>query len=270
MGQGRDTRLKLRAVSELGRHPSLILYALKHPSLNQLRERARYLDGVDGDRLVSDIKLRSTRKKDSRFVFEGAEYEYLYHDYNKTWACERAVEVPIIWRIVRAHQSKQILEVGNVLSHYFDTQHVIVDKYEKGPGVLNEDILDYSPTTRFDLVVSISTVEHIGWSTMHGPRDPPLAIRALDKMSSLLRPSGELWFTIPMGYNSFLDGMVKSRNLGLSRMYFMKRISGDNVWIQCNLEDAVGQQYGGFKLRWTDSPPFPKANAILVGMIQSK
>jgi hypothetical protein len=253
-------------LKKLGKHPSLVFYALRHPSMRQLRERAKHLDSLDRDPMHSEIRLRSIGKRETKFTLEGAEYDYFYDDYNKTWGSERAVEVPIIWRIVQARQSAQILEVGNVLSHYFDTRHVIVDKFEKGPGVVNEDILDYSPPTKFDLVVSISTIEHIGWSTKHGPRNPILALRALDKMSSLLRPGGELWFTIPLGYNSYLDGLVRERNLSLNGMFFMRRTSASNVWEQCGLEDAIGQQYGGFKLRWSESPPFPKANAILIGV----
>jgi len=234
--------------------------------MNQLRERARYLNSLDGDPMLSEIKLRSISKSETKFIFEGAEYDYFYHDYNKAWASERAVEVPIVWRAVQSHQSSQILEVGNVLSHYFDVNHVVVDKFEKGPTVLNQDILDYSPRTKFDLVVSISTIEHIGWSTKHGPRNPPMALRALDKMFSLLRPGGELWFTIPLGYNSYLDEIIKEKKLPLSGMFFMRRMSASNVWTQCGLDDAIGQPYGGFKLRWTESPPFPKANAILIGV----
>ena len=257
--------MKLRELKELGKHPSLVLFALMHPNMNQIRERARHLGSLDRDPVLSEIKLRSIGKSEARFTFEGTAYDYFYHDYNKTWGSERTVEIPIIWRIVQTHQSARTLEVGNVLSHYFETHHAIVDKYEKGGNVLNEDILDYSPPSKFDLIVSISTIEHIGWSTKHGTRNPTLALRALDKMSSLLRPGGELWFTIPLGYNSYLDGLVREKNLPLSGMLFMRRTSASNVWVQCGLEDAVGQQYGGFKTRWSESPPFPKANAILIG-----
>lgn len=238
-----------------------------HPNLRELREKARDLDRVERARMLGRIKSRSVGKPETKFTFDGTEYEYLYHDYNETWDDERTVEVPIVWKIVQdGHQSK-ILEVGNVLSHYFDTHHVIVDKYEKAPGVLNQDIVDYEPTSNFDLIVSISTLEHIGWSTHYGPRDPPKFLRAVRKLTSLLNPGGRLWFTVPLGYNSYVDEKVDDKSLGLTKAYFMKRITRDNIWKQCEFEDTRGVVYGGFKIRETDSPPFPKANAILIGMI---
>lgn len=35
------------------------------------------------------------------FAFQGQAYRYFYHNYNKTWRNERAVEVPIVWQILR-------------------------------------------------------------------------------------------------------------------------------------------------------------------------
>jgi ubiquinone/menaquinone biosynthesis C-methylase UbiE len=62
--------------------------------------------------------------------FQQKEYKYFYHKYNTTWRNERVVEIPIVWDIVKAY-TENILEVGNVLSHYFAVNHVIIDKYEK-------------------------------------------------------------------------------------------------------------------------------------------
>ena len=70
--------------------------------------------------------------------------------------------MPIIWEEVKKHEAQRILELGNVLSHYYPVHHDIVDKYEKSSGVSNVDIRDFDTSKDYDLVVSISTFEHIG------------------------------------------------------------------------------------------------------------
>jgi len=65
------------------------------------------------------------------FTFNGKEYKYFIHTYNPTWRKERSVEIPIIKEIVRKFKGKEILEVGNVLSHYYPVNHDILDKYRK-------------------------------------------------------------------------------------------------------------------------------------------
>jgi hypothetical protein len=61
------------------------------------------------------------------------------------------------------YKGKVIRKIGNVLSHYVISDHVIVDKYEFGNSILN-----YSPGTKFDLIVSISTFEHLGYDKLTG------------------------------------------------------------------------------------------------------
>lgn len=75
------------------------------------------------------------------FTLQQKTYKYFYHKYNTTWRNERAVEIPIIWNIVKTCQGN-ILGVGNVLSHYFTVNHDIVDKYEKAEGVITEDVTE--------------------------------------------------------------------------------------------------------------------------------
>ena len=47
-----------------------------------------------------------------------------------SWYNERAVEIAVAMDIVRRYKGKNILEIGNVLSHYFTFEHDICDKYE--------------------------------------------------------------------------------------------------------------------------------------------
>src|SRR5947209_18908667 len=87
-------------------------------------------------------------KSSRRFGLSGSSYSYFYARYNHTWANERAVEIPIIDKVVREYRGKRILEVGNVLSHYFLVQHDVVDNYERGARVINQDVGDLRPSTK--------------------------------------------------------------------------------------------------------------------------
>ena len=98
----------------------------------------------------------------------------------RTWRNERTVAVPI-WNLVRRfeEQNKKILEVGNVLSYYFKVNHDILDKYEIMDGVINEDVVDFRPSKQYDLIVSIVTLEHVGWS--ESSKEPAKIIRAFEE-----------------------------------------------------------------------------------------
>ncbi len=99
------------------------------------------------------------------FALDGEVYPYLYHRRHPTWLNERTVEVPIARRMVERHRGTRILEVGNVLGLYGPREHLVVDKYERAPGVLNVDALDFRDERGYDLIVSVSTIEHIGWDS---------------------------------------------------------------------------------------------------------
>src|SRR5713101_4756266 len=57
------------------------------------------------------------------FEFQGHRLDCFYHRYNMTWAGERCVEIPIAKSYLDQYQAGDVLEVGNVLSHYFPVQH---------------------------------------------------------------------------------------------------------------------------------------------------
>ena len=190
------------------------------------------------------------------FIFQGKAYEYFDHPYNTTRNNERSVEVPIILDLVHEYEGKSILEVGNVLSHYTTVDHDIVDKYEKEDGVINDDIADYSPKKKYDLIVSISTFEHVGWDEF--PRDPEKISKSLRHLTTLLKKGGLLVFTVPVDINDFLDKALHEHRLPISQMKCLKRVSASNIWEEKSWEQV--------KHAWYDYP-YPNANAIVVGMI---
>jgi hypothetical protein len=133
---------------------------------------------------------------------------YHYFDTVKTWLGERAVELPIVMKIVRKYQDANILEIGNVLAHHVQFQHDVLDKYETVNGVINEDVVDFKPKKKYDLIVSVSTLEHVGWDER--PRDDMKIPRAIGNLRTLITPrSGTIIVTLPLGYNSALDKLLK-------------------------------------------------------------
>ena len=137
----------------------------------------------------------------AEFTFEGKSLPLFYHRYNMTWATERAVEVPVAGEFLRRFAGKSVLEVGNVTPHYLDTGHTILDKFESGPGIINEDIADFAPGERFDLILSVSTFEHIGFDDEADGDSGEKIAQAIATCRSLLAADGQLVLTLPLGYN---------------------------------------------------------------------
>jgi hypothetical protein len=190
------------------------------------------------------------------FNFDGQAYDYFFHPYGATLRGERIVEVPIVLEELRARAAQRVLEVGNVLSHYVACRHDIVDKYERAPGVLNEDILDYRPAHRYDFILSISTVEHIGWNEYE--REPEKAVQALAHMRTLLAPGGRMLVTLPWGTNPSLDRHIETPGCLFEELRFMKRVSRRNTWRQTTRASLAGARYGD---------PYPFGNVLVIGSV---
>jgi SAM-dependent methyltransferase len=179
------------------------------------------------------------RGQRGRFVLGGEEYPYLFHRYKATWLTERAVEVPVVQRLVD-HEPGRVLEVGNVLSHYRPQEHTVVDKYERGPGILNRDVLDLAGLGSFDLVVAISTLEHVGWD--EEPRRPDAAVEALAALRGMLAPGGRLVLTHPVGYNPHLDDSLRAGTVPVARATALRR-AGRTRWVEVSPDEAWRARY---------------------------
>lgn len=183
-------------------------------------------------------------------------HPYFIHHYNSTWRNERAVEVPLVADLLASVKpGARCLEVGNVLNYYLDFQRTVVDKYESGAGVINEDILEFGAAGSYDVIVSISTLEHVGWD--EEPRDLDKVRRAFEHIKGLLAPGGRCLITFPMGYNSALDELVFAGKLGFKEIHFLQRTTADNEWREVEMAAVRGVTYGA---------PYPFANALFVGI----
>ncbi len=187
------------------------------------------------------------------FTARGVDYRYFYHAYNQTYSNERAVEIPLVWAIVQPVPSQRVLEVGNVLSHYFPTQHEVIDKYERAPGVQNVDVVDFRPARAYDLIVSISTLEHVGFNEQ--PLEPDKPLRAIRHLRRCLSPQGRLVITVPVGFNPHLDRMLQERRIPLDDALYLKRVSWDNRWRQVTWEEIQHARYGH---------PYRNANGVVM------
>jgi hypothetical protein len=211
-------------------------------------------DGVDLAWSMVSYPFVAEERSRRTFHFDGREYHYFVHHYNRAWKNERAVELAIGRQFLEERSGTRTLEVGNVMAHYAPVNYDVLDKYEISPGVINEDIVDHEPTVPYDTILSISTLEHVGWDEQ--PRQPDKTMRACHALRRMLAPEGELLLTCPIGQNPFLDQYISDRTLPFDDVRFMRRLDGDNTWVECPLEDVIGMEYGR---------PFANANAIFVG-----
>jgi O-Antigen ligase len=182
------------------------------------------------------------RRRAGTFDFDGRPYPYLHHAHNWTWLNERAVEVPILARAVAEQPpGARVLEVGHVLGHYgADRPRDVVDKYERADGVLNADVLDFHPQERYDLIVSLSTLEHVGWD--EEPRDPELALAAVARLVEMLAPGGTLVATVPVGYHPAFDLAIREGRAGFDAVSALWR-DGPGRWREVPLDEVWDASY---------------------------
>jgi SAM-dependent methyltransferase len=188
------------------------------------------------------------------FQFKGATYECFYHGYNMTWAGERMIEVPIAKSYLDQYGGKDVLEVGNVLSHYFPVVHDILDKFERGPRIINKDIIEFVPPKQYDLILSISTFEHIGFDDDSDVSSDKKIGEAIAACRAILKPGGKFVMTVPLGYNPNLDRLIRNCELEASGEFYMRRVQRLD-WEATSKEEALECPY---KTR------FPYASALLI------
>lgn len=198
-------------------------------------------------------------RRERTFELGGRTYRYAYHLYGQTWRTERAVELPFVHGLVMSDPTARVLEVGNVLRHFYPVEHDVVDKYERSPGVLNVDVVDLHPEQPYDLIVCISTLEHVGWD--ESPRDAEKPLRAIEHLASLLRPGGKLVYTVPLGYNHSLDEHLRAGRVAFTQRYCLKRVSRQNTWREVEWPEIAHAAYGR---------PFTNANGVVIGVLEGR
>ena len=189
-----------------------------------------------------------------QFRVRGKTYEYFYDYYNNTYAGERCVEIPIVLSMIANCDDANLLEVGNVLRHYTGMTHDVIDKYEHAPGLICCDVLDYRPEKAYQAIVSISTIEHIGWDET--VKDATKPARVVEHLRSLLKKNGTLIVSTPTGYNPAVDEGFSSGQFRFDDVIALCRTSF-STWRESTVEEALSHRFGS---------PYPYGNAVLIGL----
>ena len=152
---------------------------------------------------------------EQRFLFQGKSLRYNRIPLNNR--AERAVEIPIALDfLARSRRSNdRLLEIGNVLQQYEGSPGMlpclhprrIIDKFERGTGVENHDLMDLDSAEKYQTIISISTIEHIGqhcapsgdFGEIHGRIDREAPLKAIAKLYDLLDIGGHALVTVPFG-----------------------------------------------------------------------
>jgi len=201
------------------------------------------------------LPMTARRRSRERFELLGHALPYTFSRYNSSFLNERTVEVSIARWFLAQGATGRMLEVGNVLSHYGIHGHDVVDRYERAPGVINEDIVDFVPDESYDTVVSISTLEHVGRDET--PRRPERAIAAFDVVQAVVVPGCRMLVIVPFGYNHAMDEAIRSGRIQMPRQTALVRVDRRNRWVEASVDEGLERPY---------SSSFGHANAIYVGI----
>lgn len=194
--------------------------------------------------------------------------EQIYDDYNLTYLSERSIEIPfskfLINKYIKLFNNPNILEVGNTLIHYENDNKIkrtILDKYEVYPDVINKDIEDFTATEKFDLIFSISTLEHVG-SDYNEEFNELKFERSIKNCLNLLNKNGYFIITLPIYYKKNVDYFIFNEKKFKEKYFFVKK-NFQNDWKISNQEEV---QKNKSKLIYNKN--YPCANAVFVGVIK--
>jgi hypothetical protein len=207
--------------------------------------------------LIIIIKLYSYKiTRNKKFIFNSIELNYFYHFYNKTYENERIIEIPIVLELMDQYKINIYYELGNVLFNYGIKGHPVIDKYDNNDNIIKQDITTFKPLKKLNNLVSISTLEHIGWD--EGEKNySKVSIAFNNILNSLLLPGGIFIFTFPVGYNPYLDEYIKINKDKFYKIFPLKRINIKNEWEETDFENCMVQKF---------NYPYINANGLIVGI----
>jgi len=191
------------------------------------------------------------------FNFRGKKYHYLFHPYSCSWENERCVLLPIAWEIVQSFrkQGKNILEIGNVLPYVYAVDHDVLDKNEIVNGVINEDVVNFKTDKQYDLILSIFTLQYVGWDEV--PRNPNRVLMALENLKRILTPGGLIIIMHGLGEHKEVDELLKNGTLKFEKQFYLMKTSGYQ-WKECTWEEVKDLPY---------NYNVPTANGVVIGLI---
>lgn len=159
---------------------------------------------------------------------------------NRYISGERIVEIAVVADLLKNRKFRNCLEVGDTLSNYYKFPHDIIDKYERRRSVINADAYSYDFGKEYDIILSISTIEHIGHDELE--KAPEKSILTIKHLIEFLSKDGLLMITVPLRYNDQIDSFVKSNEMKFD-IRFLQRVSFLNDWIEVSEERAFSKDY---------------------------
>ncbi len=194
-----------------------------------------------GSRFVAGPQVARRVRREPVFTLGDAQFAYRDSWHNWTWLNERAVEIPIAAAALAGVAAPRAIEVGAVMTHYGAHGHRVVDKYENGVEIEQIDIFDLAPEPLYDLVLSVSTLEHVGWDEPN--RDAELALRAAEHLKLMVAPGGELLVTVPVGYHPRLDAAIRSGELQFDEVRALRCHYPSMIWREVDPSTVDDAEY---------------------------
>jgi hypothetical protein len=167
-------------------------------------------------------------------------------DYNNPSNNERKAELPIAFWFLEEHDYN-VIEVGEVTNAYTSPpKHIVYDLITEFPGTImkNASEIDYLDQN----VLSVSTLEHIGFGDYGHEKVESLAFQVLKDITS----KAKTWcITFPVGYNKELEKDIINSDLIFC---LIERLS-DSTWKQTEHKNFDAYNYNN---------PYYAGNAICV------
>ncbi|NDG27329.1 MAG: hypothetical protein EB120_09160, partial [Proteobacteria bacterium] len=82
------------------------------------------------------------------------------------------------------------------------------DKYEQAENVINEDIEFFNPGKKYDLIISISTLEHVGNDAPEEIDSAKLGRVLKHITENLISETGTIIITLPINQNKNTDSYI--------------------------------------------------------------
>jgi len=173
------------------------------------------------------------------------------------WVNERIVEVPFIFTELKAEDKKfKILDFGCTDSW------LSLSMASLGHDVYGIDLRDYPfkhknlvfkkqnllglEETEFDVIIALSSLEHVGLKAYGAEYEPDALDKIISKLYKILAAKGRLILTVPVGEpleDNFLKSFAPEEivNLMVSHGFFLEKSRyfqriNNNQWLPCSQE----------------------------------
>lgn len=209
--------------------------------------KEKYLTFLTKSLSYSSLRKIIMRKNSNKepFIFNGEKLNYFFHSYNNFMLTVRCIEIPIVKYFINKYKCENMLEIGNVLKHYYDdfkefSKKDTLDKYEIAYDVINMDIKDYKTDKKYDFICSISTFEHMDSDGGRNPSYEPIgenevftsyAFKNMDYViDNFMEEKGVFIVTLPLDYcNAEVDESLRNKeyerfNASSCNIYVMKKL----------------------------------------------